>query len=73
MRLNFFSVLATALILSLFVAVCVRAQDDSTPTVFFPQTRYEFTPVLDGSKVVHDFAIQNKGTAMLNVERVKTG
>jgi len=29
--------------------------------------------VLEGSMVVHDFVIQNKGNATLNVDRVKTG
>ena len=73
MRLKIFPLAATAIVLSLYAAVCVSAQDDSVATVFFPQTRFEFSPVLDGSKVVHDFVIQNKGTATLNVERVKTG
>ena len=73
MRLKISLVVATAIVLSLYAAACVGAQDDSVATVFFPQTRYEFSPVLDGSRVVHDFVIQNKGTATLNVERVETG
>ena len=32
-----------------------------------------FSEVLDGTNVVHDFVIQNKGTATLKVDRVKTG
>jgi hypothetical protein len=49
------------------------AENDAAPSVFFPETRYEFPPVLEDAKVVHDFVIQNKGNATLNVERVKTG
>ena len=45
----------------------------AAPSVFFPETHFEFTPVLEGSLVVHDFVIQNKGNATLNVDRVKTG
>ena len=73
MRLKIFSVVTTVLIITLQAAICVGAQDDSAATAFYPQTRYEFSPVLDGAKVVHDFVIQNKGTATLKVERVKTG
>jgi hypothetical protein len=42
-------------------------------TAFFPTTIWEFEPVVDGKQIVHDFLIQNKGTALLQVEKVKTG
>jgi hypothetical protein len=60
----------------LFAGYSFGNQDDSdpsTPSVYFPETSYEFSPVLDGSKVVHDFVVQNKGSATLKVDRVKTG
>ncbi len=72
MRCKALSVLAVASFLVFFVAVCFGTQNDSAPAVFFPQTLHEFAPVLEGAKVVHEFVIQNKGTATLNVERVKT-
>ena len=59
--------------LTLFAAAGAGAQDDARPTAIFPQTLYEFSPVLDGAKVVHEFVVQNKGLAPLNIERVKTG
>ena len=59
--------------LILFAAISLATQDQAKPAAFFPETRYEFSEVLDGTKVVHDFVIQNKGTATLKVERVKTG
>ena len=65
--------LAVAIGLTLFAAVGSGGQDDAGPAAFFPQTLYEFSPVLDGANVVHEFAVQNKGTATLNIERVKTG
>jgi hypothetical protein len=65
--------LTVAIGLTLFAAVGIGAQDDAGPDAFFPQTLYEFSPVLDGAKVVHEFVVQNKGTATLNIERVKTG
>ncbi len=65
--------LAVTIGLIIFAAVGYGVQNDARPTAFFPQTHYEFSPVLDGAKVVHEFAVKNKGTAVLNIERVKTG
>ncbi|UCD80499.1 MAG: hypothetical protein JSW26_03450 [Desulfobacterales bacterium] len=73
MRFNAIAILACSLFLTLFVAVGFGAQDDAQPSAFFPETNYEFSPVLDGTSVIHDFVIQNKGTGTLKVERVKTG
>ena len=42
------------------------------PVAHFPATRYEFEPVVEGQEVSHNFVIQNKGTALLEVQRVKT-
>jgi hypothetical protein len=65
--------LAVIIGMTLFAAVGFGAQEDAGPVAFFPQTLYEFSPVLDGAKVVHEFVVQNKGGAPLNIERVKTG
>ena len=62
-----------ALLIAFSSAVCFGAEKDATASVFFPESQYEFSPVLDGTKVVHDFVIQNKGNATLTVDRVKTG
>ena len=42
-------------------------------SAFLPVSTWEFEPVADGKQVVHDFVIQNKGNAPLNISRVKTG
>ena len=73
MKFKTLAVLSIALFLTLFAAVSFGTQDQPNPSVFFPETSYEFSAVLDGAKVVHEFVIQNKGTAILKVERVKTG
>ena len=65
--------LAVIIGMTLFAAVGFGAQEDAGPVAFFPQTLYEFSPVLDGAEVVHEFVVQNKGTATLSIERVKTG
>ena len=68
-----FLALAVTIGLTLFDAAWLGAQADAGPTAIFPQTLYEFSAVLDGAKVVHEFVVQNKGTSTLNIERVKTG
>ena len=63
-----------ALVLAFSSAVCLGAEGDAAAaSAFFPETRFEFSPVLEDTKVMHDFVIQNKGQATLNVDRVKTG
>ena len=42
------------------------------PSAYLPAVRYEFTPVAEGQQVSHNFVIQNKGDAPLEVQRVKT-
>jgi hypothetical protein len=42
------------------------------PSAFLPAARYEFTPVVEGQYVSHNFVLQNKGAATLEVQRVKT-
>lgn len=48
-------------------------QTQSMPLAVLTETAYEFPTVMDGQEVIHDFIIQNQGTAVLKVERVKTG
>jgi hypothetical protein len=73
MKSKILTTLALFLIMSLSAAVSFGVQDDSQPSAFFPETSFEFAPVLDGAKVVHEFVIQNKGNAALKVDKVKTG
>ena len=73
MRCKTCLVAAVAILLIFSGAVCFGAENDAAPSVFFPETHFEFSPVLENATVVHDFVIQNKGNATLNVDRVKTG
>jgi len=43
------------------------------PLAFLPADTYEFEPTLAGTKVMHDFVIQNRGTAPLEIQNVKSG
>lgn len=45
----------------------------NAPAVFAPEPVFTFESALDGDQVLHDFVMENKGTAELKIERVKTG
>ncbi len=49
------------------------AASEKIASAFLPVTNWEFNPVVDGKAVTHDFVIQNKGNAPLNISKVKTG
>ena len=42
------------------------------PSAYMPSVNFVFDPVVEGEEVVHDFVIQNKGLAVLQVQNVKT-
>jgi hypothetical protein len=73
--------IAATFVLLLFTFGLPAAQDESnqstayepTPSAFLPVTKWEFNPIVEGEEVIHDFVIQNKGDALLNVSKVKTG
>lgn len=47
--------------------------DTGQPMAVLPETQYKFQPVPDGTQINHSFKIQNKGTAPLNIQKVRTG
>ena len=49
------------------------SNSEKVPSISLPVTQWEFEPVVDGSAVVHDFVVQNKGDAPLNISKVRTG
>ncbi|MBT9437775.1 MAG: hypothetical protein GAS50_01135, partial [Desulfobacterales bacterium] len=53
----------------------IKAEDNvnTYPSAYLPVDNYEFDPVVEGAEIDHQFIIQNKGTAPLNIEKVKTG
>jgi hypothetical protein len=73
------SKLAVLLICTLFalsaLSVTSFAKEEAVqaPSLFFPAPKYEFEEVLEGDEVLHDFAIRNRGTAPLNLIRVRPG
>ncbi|MCF8108866.1 MAG: hypothetical protein K9J81_07725 [Desulfohalobiaceae bacterium] len=43
------------------------------PDACFPENVYEFQPVVEGRKVVHDFILHNRGQSELSVLKLKSG
>ena len=51
----------------------VAGQEASgAPSAYLPKMHYESEPVLDGTDIIHDFILQNKGTEPLKIENVHT-
>jgi hypothetical protein len=65
-----------------FLMICLVAlplasgaedKTDENLSYVMPETKFTFQPVVEGTEVVHDFVILNKGTDELSVLNVKTG
>jgi hypothetical protein len=83
MRIRTFQTLCLAVLVPLTLAASLSAaatpaapvgvSGQDSPAVFFPQKAFEFQPVIDGVKVVHDFDVLNKGSSPLLITNVRTG
>jgi hypothetical protein len=65
-----------ACLLALVLPVAVYSQQKpqgDMPAAAVVEPRYDFGTVPDGTEVVHDFIVQNKGTAPLVIDQIKTG
>ena len=43
------------------------------PKAYLPENVYDFQPVAEGTEVVHEFVLFNKGDAPLDIMNVKSG
>ena len=79
MRYKIFTI-ALALMVCVFSSIHCFSKDDKTaakaatgtPLANAPEMTYTFKQVLEGTDVVHNFVIQNKGSAVLEIKEVKT-
>ena len=69
----FFFFLLSFLILNLNASIKAENNVNIYASAYLPVDNYEFDPVVEGAEIDHQFIIQNKGTAPLNIEKVKTG
>lgn len=59
----------------LFIPVNAFANEkaDRIPVAFLPEQTHRFEPVVDGTEVVHDFKLMNKGNAPLVIGKLESG
>ncbi len=48
-------------------------QKKDVPSAFPVEKEYKFQSVPDGTEIVHDFVIENRGNALLKIVKVKAG
>jgi ABC-type glycerol-3-phosphate transport system substrate-binding protein len=62
-------------IVLMLAAACSGSTGGSSdaPLAVAPEPIFQFEPVLDGEEVVHDFVVENRGTAELVIHKVQTG
>ena len=46
---------------------------EGAPSADLPERHFSFEPVVDGTEVVHNFVLYNKGSASLKIQKVRTG
>jgi hypothetical protein len=49
------------------------AAPNTPPDITIPDPLFTFDPVVDGTEVVHDFRVYNRGKGALAIEKVQTG
>jgi hypothetical protein len=49
------------------------AGQTTRPNIMIPDPLFNFETVVDGTEVVHDFRVYNRGTGELAIEKVQTG
>jgi len=60
-------------LVALPIASIAEDKADENLSYAMPETQFTFQPVVEGTEIVHDFVILNKGTDVLSVLNVKTG
>ncbi|MBW1759849.1 MAG: hypothetical protein JRI88_05990 [Deltaproteobacteria bacterium] len=54
-------------------SISAEKESIKSPSTFLSRDKYEFAPVPEGFEIKHDFIIENKGNAVLNIKKVRTG
>jgi hypothetical protein len=49
----------------------IKASLDKAPKAVFPQLKFEFDPVFEGSEIMHNFVVENTGEAPLVIKNIR--
>jgi len=69
----FFFFLLFFLLLNLNSSIKAENNVNTDHSAYLPVNNYKFDPVVESTEIDHQFIIQNKGNASLNIEKVETG
>lgn len=70
----FTSFLITIIVLLIPLALISRADETiASASAYFPETAYTFEPVVSGTVISHTYVVQNRGAALLEIQKVDTG
>jgi hypothetical protein len=69
--LSFLFVISFLILFLTYLPSTVYGSD--APVAEIAEKQYDFGEVSDGSEVIHDFLIKNRGTELLTIADVKTG
>ena len=72
MKFKAFLITITCIFLMLTVFRADTTPSPQLPAAFLPINTFNFPEVVEGTEVVHDFIILNKGAGPLNIQKVET-
>jgi hypothetical protein len=70
--INSFLIAITSILIPITIISQAEEAIDS-PAAYFPETAYTFQPVVSGTVISHAYVVQNRGTAVLEIQKVDTG
>ncbi len=72
LKKSFIIVIATCMLFSAAGSFGAGQKNSESPSAYFPERYYKFKQVVDGTEIIHDFILQNKGDATLKINKVTT-
>ncbi len=73
MKLKIFFVAVLILLISQTGFSEEKAAATAAPSAYLPSATFTFEKVVEGKEILHDFIIENKGNAPLDITKVKPG
>ena len=70
--LLFFMIALTVIISNVSAEEKLKAEKNG-PVAVISNSSFQAAPVIEGNDITHEFVIQNTGTEVLKISRVKTG
>jgi hypothetical protein len=71
-KITHITLAAVLILMATGSAVWANQAIQPAPKLVMEKTQHSFEPVVDGTKVSHDFVVRNEGDAVLKILKVKT-